>query len=448
MAKSDSELVCRVCNHSALLRIPKSLAQRVLGWFFSVNNYSCEHCHSEGAYLSSWLPKFPAYLIAFTALLVLLPLAFQQPEQQQKKVEKIISVPEVDLSEPEGMLVLESIEDDIEVEEVDTTVSSEALSKSSIVIEVEIDESQVHVDETIQPTVVSTEPQSVKINSEVETQQETETTVQALDPIATIEPNAEEADSVTKDALLKQQIEDLKAAVAAAQLEAETQSEQRHKLEQELETLAQSAQQSQSQLQLEAEARAKIESDLRRLQSEKQIDEAQLNKLLDKEKSTAQALAEALEKEKAKLEVRATALAEEKAAIEAQLVDESVANQSSTDKQSHGGLALLPGEIYDESTLLQLPSNSYTIQLASSASTNDVSLLINRLQNSFGLKSMFFYYLSPRQSTKWYPVLYGHFQSRAAATAAKKSLPNSIQKSNPYVRKLEKIQQVILESSD
>ena len=94
-------------------------------------------------------------------------------------------------------------------------------------------------------------------------------------------------------------------------------------------------------------------------------------------------------------------------------------------------------------TILAMNPNFYTIQVSSSSSIRAAEGLIDSLVSQNDLAHPFFVYLSPAQSTKWYPVLYGYFESSDEAEKIKHSLPNRLRRKKPLVRRFLTIQRII-----
>ena len=101
----------------------------------------------------------------------------------------------------------------------------------------------------------------------------------------------------------------------------------------------------------------------------------------------------------------------------------------------------LKNTIYRESWLLDQDTSFYTLQVL--GVRNEESLLnfikaYNLLQNQNVA-----YYQTVYRGKQWYPLLYGVYPTKSAAADAVKALPDKVQKSIPWIRKISAIQKEV-----
>ncbi len=94
--------------------------------------------------------------------------------------------------------------------------------------------------------------------------------------------------------------------------------------------------------------------------------------------------------------------------------------------------------IYRESWLLDQDSSFYTLQVL--GVRNEESLLnfikVHKLLQNQNVA----YYKTVNRSKQWYPLLYGVYPTKSEAADAVRELPDKIQKSIPWIRKIAAIQ--------
>ena len=118
----------------------------------------------------------------------------------------------------------------------------------------------------------------------------------------------------------------------------------------------------------------------------------------------------------------------------------AMASQADNDKQAlRSAPATSSGAFRDESWLLSLKPESFTLQIGSLATEADAKAYIVR----FGFESEATYYLSTKQEQNWYPVLYGVYANRSEARKAIATLPEEVQLEKPWARPLITIQESI-----
>lgn len=97
--------------------------------------------------------------------------------------------------------------------------------------------------------------------------------------------------------------------------------------------------------------------------------------------------------------------------------------------------------IYRESWLLDQESAFYTLQVL--GVRNEESLLnfikVHKLLQNQNVA----YYKTVYKGKQWYPLLYGVYQTKSEAAAAVKELPDKIQKSVPWIRKMSAVQREV-----
>ena len=97
--------------------------------------------------------------------------------------------------------------------------------------------------------------------------------------------------------------------------------------------------------------------------------------------------------------------------------------------------------IYRESWLLDQESSFYTLQVL--GVRNEESILnfikVHKLLQNQNVA----YYKTVYKGKQWYPLLYGVYQTKSKAAAAVKELPDKIQKSVPWIRKMSAVQREV-----
>ncbi len=92
--------------------------------------------------------------------------------------------------------------------------------------------------------------------------------------------------------------------------------------------------------------------------------------------------------------------------------------------------------IRDTTWVMSQGAGLYTIQILG---TENERLLRHQIKNGDYLDKAA-YYKKTREGIPWYSLIYGSYNSREAAQAAAQTLPSSLRKSNPWVRKIGDIQ--------
>jgi len=92
--------------------------------------------------------------------------------------------------------------------------------------------------------------------------------------------------------------------------------------------------------------------------------------------------------------------------------------------------------IRDTSWLMTQGPELFTIQVLG---TENEALLRQQIKNG-GLTNKVAYYKKSRDGIAWYSLVYGSYSSRDAAVSASKSLPSSLRKNKPWIRKIGDIQ--------
>ena len=97
--------------------------------------------------------------------------------------------------------------------------------------------------------------------------------------------------------------------------------------------------------------------------------------------------------------------------------------------------------IYRESWLLDQDSSFYTLQVLG---VRKEEWLLNFIKkHKLLLKQNVAYYKTVYKGQQWYPLLYGVYPSKSEATDAVKELPDEVQKSIPWIRKISAIQKEV-----
>lgn len=94
--------------------------------------------------------------------------------------------------------------------------------------------------------------------------------------------------------------------------------------------------------------------------------------------------------------------------------------------------------IYRESWLLDQDSSYYTLQVL--GVRNEESLLDFIKRHKLLQKKNVAYYKTAYKGKQWYPLLYGVYPTKSDAAAAVKELPDKVQKSIPWIRKMSAVQ--------
>lgn len=128
---------------------------------------------------------------------------------------------------------------------------------------------------------------------------------------------------------------------------------------------------------------------------------------------------------------------EPKQQVEAKLV--MATHVDSSKKTAISAPTTTSGAFRDESWLLSLKPESFTLQIGSLATEAAAKAYIMR----FGFQSEATYYLSTKQEQNWYPVLYGVYANRTEAKKAIATLPKEVQLERPWARPLITIQESI-----
>ena len=97
--------------------------------------------------------------------------------------------------------------------------------------------------------------------------------------------------------------------------------------------------------------------------------------------------------------------------------------------------------VYREKWLLSQNSSYYTIQILG---VHDERRLFNFIERDLtATQTNLAYYQTRYKGRDWYPLLYGVYASQREASSAMKQLPNHIQKSSPWIRRLSSVQKAI-----
>jgi len=97
--------------------------------------------------------------------------------------------------------------------------------------------------------------------------------------------------------------------------------------------------------------------------------------------------------------------------------------------------------IYRESWLLDQDSSYYTLQVL--GVRNEESLLDFIKRHKLLQKKNVAYYKTAYKGQQWYPLLYGVYPTKSDAAVAVKELPDKVQKSIPWIRKLSAVQKEV-----
>lgn len=93
-------------------------------------------------------------------------------------------------------------------------------------------------------------------------------------------------------------------------------------------------------------------------------------------------------------------------------------------------------EIRDTTWVVSQPPELYTIQVL--GTENEV--LLRHQIKSGGLTGQVAYYKKLREGIPWYSMIYGSYESRAAAQSAARTLPTQLRQGQPWIRKMGDIQ--------
>ena len=108
--------------------------------------------------------------------------------------------------------------------------------------------------------------------------------------------------------------------------------------------------------------------------------------------------------------------------------------------QKKGGVK---NTIYRESWLLDQNSSFYTLQVLG---VRNEELLLNFIKAHKLLQNQnLAYYKTVYKGKQWYPLLYGVYPIKSEAADAVKELPDKVQKSIPWIRKISAIQKEVLQ---
>ena len=92
--------------------------------------------------------------------------------------------------------------------------------------------------------------------------------------------------------------------------------------------------------------------------------------------------------------------------------------------------------------ILTKSKQHYTFQLL--GTSNEANL--KRFIKTNKLGSETYYYHTKRNNKDWYVLIYGDYENKAQASAAKKQLPSKVQKLNPWLRRYADVQKSVLSS--
>ena len=97
--------------------------------------------------------------------------------------------------------------------------------------------------------------------------------------------------------------------------------------------------------------------------------------------------------------------------------------------------------IYRESWLLDQEASYYTLQVL--GVRNEESLLNFVNVHKLLQKQNVAYYQTVYKGEQWYPLLYGVYPTKSEAAAAVKELPDKVQKSIPWLRRISDVQKEV-----
>lgn len=97
--------------------------------------------------------------------------------------------------------------------------------------------------------------------------------------------------------------------------------------------------------------------------------------------------------------------------------------------------------IYRESWLLDQDSSYYTLQVLGVRNEESLLDFIKRHQ-LLQIKNVA-YYKTAYKGKRWYPLLYGVYPTKSEAADAVKELPDKVQKSIPWIRKMSAVQKEV-----
>jgi DamX protein len=103
--------------------------------------------------------------------------------------------------------------------------------------------------------------------------------------------------------------------------------------------------------------------------------------------------------------------------------------------------AAVKNTIYRENWLLDQEASFYTLQVL--GVRNEESLLNFVKEHKLLLNQNVAYYKTTYKGKQWYPLLYGVYPTKSEAAEAVKELPEKIQKSIPWLRKMSAVQQEV-----
>ena len=109
-----------------------------------------------------------------------------------------------------------------------------------------------------------------------------------------------------------------------------------------------------------------------------------------------------------------------------------------------GNRKSIPKDVYREKWLLQQNPSFFTIQIM--GGRNEKALRSYAQTHRHRYRGPMAYYQTKFKGGTWYPLLYGLYPTHKQALAAKRALPDDIQKLSPWVRKISAVQKAIREN--
>ena len=103
--------------------------------------------------------------------------------------------------------------------------------------------------------------------------------------------------------------------------------------------------------------------------------------------------------------------------------------------------AAVKNTIYRENWLLDQEASFYTLQVL--GVRNEESLLNFVKEHKLLLNQNVAYYKTTYKGKQWYPLLYGVYPTKSEAAEAVKELPEKVQKSIPWLRKMSAVQKEV-----
>ena len=101
--------------------------------------------------------------------------------------------------------------------------------------------------------------------------------------------------------------------------------------------------------------------------------------------------------------------------------------------------------VYREKWLLQQNPSFYTIQIMGGRNEKALRNYVKTYRHHY--RGPMAYYQTKYKGGRWYPLLYGLYPTLEQAAAAKRALPQDIQKLAPWIRKMSAVQTAIRESN-